>query len=130
MYQSDGTLSGARVERLHCLFDSSADNKSTGNRYSVPDTYTVGEVAMAGQSSIRIFAEYAGVGQKGKKRSQSLGAGGTAHGSVLEKSVQEKREGDAGREEGEAGADAGEGEEGGGGGDCLSGWSDADSGQG
>ena len=104
MYQNDGALSVARVERLHCLFDSSADNTAPHNRYSVPDTYTVGDVATAGQTSLRLFAEYAGVGQnnKGKKRGQSAGPGGSGHGSGLEKSGQEKRDGAPAAKKGKA----------------------------
>jgi hypothetical protein len=96
MYQTDGALAGARVERLHCLFDSNGDSAAAHNRYSVPDAYTVGDVAMAGQSSVRIFAEYAGVGPggKGKKRGQSVGGGGgSAQGSGPARSAQEKRDG-------------------------------------
>eukprot|EP00205_Picochlorum_sp_RCC944_P006127 CAMPEP_0182613274 /NCGR_PEP_ID=MMETSP1330-20130603/24594_1 /TAXON_ID=464278 /ORGANISM="Picochlorum sp., Strain RCC944" /LENGTH=82 /DNA_ID=CAMNT_0024832959 /DNA_START=32 /DNA_END=276 /DNA_ORIENTATION=+ len=32
MYQTDGALAGARVERLHCLFDSNGDSAAAHNR--------------------------------------------------------------------------------------------------
>jgi len=94
MYPDDAALSPSsqqRVTRLHCLFDVQGDSRSAGNRYSVPDSYKVGEVA-DGQSSVRMYAEYgAGLGKTPagkKKRSQSLG-GGSVGGTTVALEVEE-----------------------------------------
>ena len=52
-----GVDSGNTLERINCLFDAVSPSRERGNCFTVPDEYTVGDIAKS--DTLKLFAEYA-----------------------------------------------------------------------
>eukprot|EP00889_Picochlorum_renovo_P002448 jgi/Picre1/29478/NNA_004865.t1 len=55
--ENGGVENKNTLERINCLFDAVSPSRERGNCFTVPDEYTVGDIAQS--DILKLFAEYA-----------------------------------------------------------------------